>query len=123
MSETIDNGATVVAETPIEKPKNTKFCADCGAQINAKAEICPKCGVRQAPATLARPPKDRITAALLALFLGGLGIHKFYLAGGSTKWGIIYLVFCWTFIPAILALIEALLLFVMSDNKFHMMYG
>ncbi len=24
-----------------------KFCADCGEQINSKAEICPKCGVRQ----------------------------------------------------------------------------
>lgn len=123
MSETIDKGATVVAETPIEKPKNTKFCAECGAQINAKAEICPKCGVRQAPAASAKPHKDRITAALLALFLGGLGIHKFYLAGGSTKWGIIYLVFCWTFIPAILALIEAVLLFTMSDKTFQEMHG
>ena len=123
MSETIDKGATVVAETPIEKPKNTKFCAECGAQINAKAEICPRCGVRQAPAASAKPHKDRITAALLALFLGGLGIHKFYLAGGSTKWGIIYLVFCWTFIPAILALIEAVLLFTMSDKTFQEMHG
>ena len=123
MSETIDKGATVVAETPIEKPTNTKFCAECGAQINAKAEICPKCGVRQAPAASAKPHKDRITAALLALFLGGLGIHKFYLAGGSTKWGIIYLVFCWTFIPAILALIEAVLLFTMSDKTFQEMHG
>ena len=123
MSETIDKGATVVAETPIEKPKNTKFCAECGTQINAKAEICPKCGVRQAPAASAKPHKDRITAALLALFLGGLGIHKFYLAGGSTKWGIIYLVFCWTFIPAILALIEAVLLFTMSDKTFQEMHG
>ena len=123
MIETVDKDATVVAKTPIEKPKNAKFCAECGAQINAKAEICPKCGVRQAPAASAKPHKDRITAALLALFLGGLGIHKFYLAGGSTKWGIIYLVFCWTFIPAILALIEAVLLFTMSDKTFQEMHG
>jgi len=26
---------------------NIKYCSDCGEQINAKAEICPKCGVRQ----------------------------------------------------------------------------
>lgn len=25
----------------------TKFCADCGMEINKTAEICPKCGVRQ----------------------------------------------------------------------------
>lgn len=28
---------------------NEKFCSDCAAVINAKAEICPKCGVRQMP--------------------------------------------------------------------------
>jgi RNA polymerase subunit RPABC4/transcription elongation factor Spt4 len=26
---------------------DTKFCSDCGEVINAKAEICPQCGVRQ----------------------------------------------------------------------------
>ncbi len=36
--------------------------------------------------------KNKLVAALLALFLGGLGIHKFYL--GRTGWGIIYLLFC-----------------------------
>ncbi|MFH4181154.1 zinc ribbon domain-containing protein, partial [Acinetobacter baumannii] len=25
----------------------TKFCYACGQQIDARAEICPKCGVRQ----------------------------------------------------------------------------
>lgn len=44
-------------------------------------------------------------AVLLALFLGGLGIHKFYL--GKTSLGIIYLLFFWTLIPGIIALIEA----------------
>ena len=29
------------------KGKNEKFCGECAAVINAKAEICPKCGVRQ----------------------------------------------------------------------------
>ena len=32
-----------------QKGPNEKFCAECGEAINAKAEICPKCGVRQAP--------------------------------------------------------------------------
>ncbi|BDR58121.1 TM2 domain-containing protein [Xylocopilactobacillus apicola] len=38
---------------------------------------------------------------LLALFFGGLGIHKFY-AGFIGK-GVLYLVFSWTFIPGIIA--------------------
>jgi len=26
----------------------TKYCSNCGQQIDEKAEICPECGVRQA---------------------------------------------------------------------------
>jgi NMD protein affecting ribosome stability and mRNA decay len=29
------------------KKNNEKFCHECGVAINAKAEICPHCGVRQ----------------------------------------------------------------------------
>jgi TM2 domain-containing membrane protein YozV/ribosomal protein L40E len=29
--------------------KSMKYCINCGAQIDARAEICPKCGVRVAP--------------------------------------------------------------------------
>ena len=35
----------------VKKTENEKFCQECGALINVKAEICPKCGVRQAPVT------------------------------------------------------------------------
>ena len=53
------------------------FCFAFGAQIDARAEICPKCGVRQArvaaPATVG---KDRTVAIALALLVGRLGIHK-----------------------------------------------
>lgn len=48
-----------------------------------------------------------VAAGLLALFLGGLGIHKFY--NGSWGWGILYLVFCWTFIPGLVALVEGIM--------------
>lgn len=30
-----------------KKEADEKFCQECGAVIRAKAEICPKCGVRQ----------------------------------------------------------------------------
>jgi len=48
--------------------------------------------------------KDQIIAFLLALFLGGLGAHKFYL--GKPLWGLLYLFGCWTFIPMILGAFE-----------------
>lgn len=55
--------------------------------------------------------KNFAVAFLLCFFLGGFGIHKFYLDQASK--GVLYLVFCWTFIPSLLALIN---LFTMSSE-------
>ncbi len=110
------------------KKAGEKFCTECGEVINEKAEICPKCGVRQGSTTssnngIVSAPngKTRITAALLAFFLGGLGAHKFYL--GNVGMGILYLLMCWTFIPAIVAFIEFIILITMSDDVFIAKYG
>lgn len=65
--------------------------------------------------------KNRIVAALLAFFLGGFGAHKFYL--GRIGWGIVYLIFCWTFIPTIVAFIEFIIYLTMSDEDFAKKYG
>lgn len=50
---------------------------------------------------------SKVAYVLLAFFLGGLGIHNFY--AGRTGLGILYLVFCWTFIPAIAGFIQAII--------------
>jgi len=112
----------------VEKGVDEKFCSECGSIIKAKAEICPKCGVRQyapppAPSLgeVALNGRNKLVTALLAIFLGGLGIHKFYL--GQTGWGILYLVFCWTFVPALVGLIEGILFLVMSQEDFNRKYG
>lgn len=60
--------------------------------------------------------KNRMTAAILGLILGGLGAHHFYL--GNTLKGVIYLVFCWSYIPALLGLIEGIMLLTQSDEDF-----
>lgn len=49
--------------------------------------------------------KNPTTALLLALLLGNVGGHKFYL--GQVGLGVVYLLFCWTFVPGIIAFIEA----------------
>ncbi len=103
-----------------------KFCSDCGEVIKVKAEICPKCGVRQLPVPStfgANAPngKNKIVAALLAFFLGGFGAHKFYL--GRIGQGVLYLLFFWTAIPFIIAFIEFILLLIMSDQEFNYKYG
>jgi TM2 domain-containing membrane protein YozV len=65
--------------------------------------------------------KSRVAAALFALILGGFGAHKFYL--GQIGLGILYLVFFWTFIPALVGFIEFILLLTMSDETFNRKYG
>lgn len=64
------------------------------------------------------PVKSKVAAGLLAIFLGGLGIHKFYL--GKIGWGIIYLIFCWTYIPALLGFIEGIIYLCSSDESFQL---
>lgn len=106
----------------VAKGSNEKFCSECGVLINAKAEICPKCGVRQSYASgFVSNGKSKVAAALLALFLGGIGAHKFYL--GRIGMGILYLLFCWTFIPAIVSFIEFIVLLAMSEETFDRKYG
>ena len=71
------------------------------------------------------PTKSKVAAGLLAIFLGTLGIHKFYL--GRTGEGILILVLDillgWTFIvPGIIefvCFIEALIYFTKSDEEFQ----
>lgn len=65
--------------------------------------------------------KNKTTAAILAFFLGGIGIHRFYL--GQSGLGILYLIFCWTFVPAIIALVDFIILLTMDEDKFNMKYN
>jgi TM2 domain-containing membrane protein YozV len=48
--------------------------------------------------------KKKSTALLLTALLGGIGAHHFYFE--NTGMGILYALFCWTFIPAICAFFE-----------------
>ena len=65
--------------------------------------------------------RNRGTAAVLALFLGGLGIHKFYL--GQTVVGVLYLCLCWTFLPAIAGFFEGIGLLLSTDHAFDIKYN
>ena len=92
-----------------------KICNSCGAGIKILAEICPKCGVRQ-PGLV-----SKTALLLITFFLGGFGGHKFYLG----KWvqGIFYLLFCWSGIPGLIALIEFIVYACTSSQRLNEKYS
>ena len=63
------------------------------------------------------PIKSKVVAGVLAILIGGIGVHKFYL--GKIGSGILYLCFCWTGIPALLGLIEGIIYLCSSDENFQ----
>lgn len=93
------------------------FCRGCGKEIHESARSCPQCGAVQ---RAGGQGKSKVVAGVLALFLGGFGIHRFYL---GQWWGLFYLLFFWTFIPAIIALIEAIVFFCANESEWERKYG
>ncbi len=65
--------------------------------------------------------KSKSTAIIICFFLGSIGIHKFYL--GENLAGILYLLFCWTGIPALIAFVDFFSLIFMSDTDFNIKYN
>lgn len=103
------------------------FCRFCGKEIDDEAVICVHCGEKTAnyreivSSTRELKKPKRITAALLALFLGSFGVHKFYL--GCVELGFLYLCFFWTGFPLLVSIAESILYFVCPDDEFLSRYG
>lgn len=129
---------------------STFNCPQCGAPLNNGIKECKYCGevfatVASAPQPQStpipvvqtvyvqqpvpqpvqqqylKPAKSKVTAGILALLLGGIGAHKFYL--GKPGLGILYLIFCWAWIPSIVAFIEGIIYLSMDEKSFAEKYG
>lgn len=100
-----------------------KFCSNCGTEIKENENFCSKCGnntnqaetstenTQNTESTQPQQGKSKIAAGLLGVFLGGFGIHNFYL--GYTSKGVaqilVTIVTCgigslWGFIEGIMIL-------------------
>ena len=58
---------------------------------------------------------NKLTYCLLCFFFGGIGIHKFYV--GKTTQGILCLLFSWTGIPGLIALIDFIIAICQKADK------
>ncbi len=56
------------------------------------------------PATAGGHKVNKVAYCIICLLLGGIGIHSFY--AGKIGQGVCMLLFCWTWIPAIIALVQ-----------------
>lgn len=65
--------------------------------------------------------KDKTIGGLLALFFGSIGVHRFYL--GQTGLGILHVLFCWTFIPWLIGIINGIQLLSMDQEDFDIKYN
>ncbi len=111
-------GVSVMSEATLGA--NEEYCSSCGSVVKKEAEICTECGVSLEDDAEASGDKDRTAAGLLAILLGGIGAHHFYL--GNTVRGVVYILFVWTLIPAIVGLIEGIIYLTKSDEEFQRQY-
>lgn len=65
--------------------------------------------------------KNKTLATILALCLGFLGMHQFYLNDNIT--GILYLIFCWTLLPIVLSVMDFFILLWMKHENFNKLYN
>jgi TM2 domain-containing membrane protein YozV len=65
--------------------------------------------------------KSKGTTFLLALLLGAIGAHRFYL--GQPFIGLIYLCLCWTGITLVVSLAEAVYFFFLKNEDFDAKYN
>ncbi len=92
------------------------YCADCESRFPRNLPAQPFPGDTQlGPFQWMR--KSRTVSVGLALVLGGIGAHKFYLDKPGK--GLLYLMFCWTGIPTFVGLIEAVKYIRMDEEEFQ----
>ena len=109
-------------------------CPQCGAAIDPRATECKYCGekisIPQTASQTASGGKSKVAAGILAILLGALGIHKFYL--GYTKEGIIMLAVSLVgsllfglgaAVMAIIGLVEGIIYLTKSDAEFEEIYA
>ncbi len=121
-------GATVCPYCGVPAGIGRLYCPNCGNATLPQAVVCVKCGCNlvqpgygQGAPNPAAIQKSKIAAGLLGIFLGGLGIHNFYLGftGKATTQlilGLLSLVTCGItgIVSAIWGLVEGIALLTSS---------
>lgn len=79
-------------------------CINCGHEMSNQATMCPSCG----HPTSQQGKKSKAVFVLLAVFLGGIGAHRFYV--GEYGLGVLMCLLLLIGLSPIIALIEAIVI-------------
>jgi len=72
--------AVICVRCGCPKGQGHNFCPNCGNPVPPNSTVCLSCGVSLLPNATEYPnAKSKLTAGLLGVFLGGFGVHNFYL--------------------------------------------
>lgn len=110
----IDDRAAICVNCGVPNGQGDNFCPNCGAQTIPGAVACTQCGVALTQAIPMGEQKSKLTAGLLGIFLGSLGVHNFYLGfkGKAVAQLLISLLSCGTLavVSSVWGLIEGIML-------------
>ena len=93
----MNDNAAVCVNCGVAVGTGGSYCNTCGAETNPASVVCVKCGCQlmvpgaaKSEEVVEYSEKSKLTAGLLGIFLGAIGVHSFYLK--DTKKGVIHLV-------------------------------
>ncbi|ABD81324.1 NINE protein [Saccharophagus degradans] len=111
--DTADN----IYQAPAAPVGKQVFCRQCGSQMPVEQRVCINCGATMATGT----GRSKVVAGFLAFFLGGFGVHRFYL---GQWWGIFYIPFYFIFfLSSFISLVEAIYFWACSKERWDEKYG
>ncbi len=109
---------------------NGSYCPNCGSNNKEFKREEPKVEEKEEKVFVepeveinkqdTRPQRSKMAMLLLSLFFGSLGIQNFYI--GRYVRGIFCVLFCWTGIPTIAGIIEALIISMEDSSSFEFRY-
>ena len=109
----MDPNAAVCIKCGCAKGTGLSYCQNCGNPTVPGAAVCTACG--SALNVVTPESKSRLVAGLLGIFLGGLGVHNFYL--GYNGKAIAQILLSCVGVGAIWGLIEGILILCGNINK------
>ncbi len=110
----MDDRAVVCVKCGVRAGDGPNYCQNCGGETAPNATVCMHCGAALSAPLPAYGQKSRLVAGLLGIFLGGLGVHNFYLGYIGKAIAQIALSFCfgigaiWGFVEGVMLLAGAI---------------